>query len=106
MQVFPSNIATLATNTTRNWLARKWLRQSFRSCAGLLRLMSSEDELAAVLAHETAHVLARHHAERMSQLQLTGTLNLITSLVLGFRLPTSVVLLGVFFPYSRYGQGW
>ena len=28
---------------------------------GLLDLLSSEDELAAVLAHETAHVLARHH---------------------------------------------
>ena len=27
---------------------------------GLLDLLSSEDELAAVLAHETAHVLARH----------------------------------------------
>ncbi len=29
--------------------------------SGLLDLLSSEDELAAVLAHETAHVLARHH---------------------------------------------
>ena len=28
---------------------------------GLLDLLSSKDELAAVLAHETAHVLARHH---------------------------------------------
>ena len=27
----------------------------------LIDLLSSEDELAAVLAHETAHVLARHH---------------------------------------------
>ncbi len=42
------------------------------AAAGLLRLMSSEDELAAVIAHETAHVLARHHAERMSQMNLTG----------------------------------
>ena len=37
--------------------------------AGLLRLMKNEDELAAVLAHECAHVVARHGAERMSQAQ-------------------------------------
>ncbi len=30
---------------------------------GLLALLNSEDELANVLAHETAHVVARHHAE-------------------------------------------
>ena len=35
--------------------------------AGLLNLLRSEDELAAVLAHECAHVVARHGAERMSQ---------------------------------------
>ena len=27
---------------------------------GLLEMMSSEDEIAAVLGHETAHVVARH----------------------------------------------
>ena len=31
----------------------------------LLDMLSSEDELAAVLAHETAHVLARHHVGHM-----------------------------------------
>lgn len=29
------------------------------TCTGLLRLVSNEDELAAVLAHECAHVVAR-----------------------------------------------
>ena len=31
---------------------------------GLIEILGSEDELAAVLAHETAHVLARHHVSR------------------------------------------
>lgn len=35
---------------------------------GLLRLARSEDELAAVLAHESAHVVARHAAERITQM--------------------------------------
>ena len=31
---------------------------------GLLRLLDDEDELAAVIAHEVAHVVARHHVRR------------------------------------------
>lgn len=34
---------------------------------GLLRLASSDDEVATVIGHEIAHVTARHGAERMSQ---------------------------------------
>lgn len=34
--------------------------------AGLMDILHSEAELAAVIGHETAHVLARHHAERMT----------------------------------------
>lgn len=34
---------------------------------GLLDLVSSDDEVAAVVGHEVAHVSARHAAERMSQ---------------------------------------
>lgn len=37
---------------------------------GLFRHVHDEDELAAVLAHETAHHLARHAGERMSGLAL------------------------------------
>ena len=36
--------------------------------AGLLRMVANEDELAAVLAHESAHVVARHAAERITQM--------------------------------------
>jgi predicted Zn-dependent protease len=34
---------------------------------GLLRLVSSDDELAVVLGHEVAHAVAKHSNERMSQ---------------------------------------
>ena len=34
---------------------------------GLLKLVSSDDELAIVLGHEIGHVTARHGAERMTQ---------------------------------------
>jgi predicted Zn-dependent protease len=34
---------------------------------GLLKLASSDDELAVVMGHEIGHVIARHGAERMSE---------------------------------------
>jgi len=34
---------------------------------GLMELLGSEEELAAVLAHETGHVLARHHVSPCKQ---------------------------------------
>lgn len=41
---------------------------------GLLELLKTEDELAAVLAHEIGHVLARHSAEHLAKAQLTQAL--------------------------------
>jgi predicted Zn-dependent protease len=35
--------------------------------SGLLKLASSDDELAIVMGHEIGHVIARHGAERMSE---------------------------------------
>jgi predicted Zn-dependent protease len=37
---------------------------------GMMNLMSSEAEFAAVMAHEIAHVTARHHVTRLSRAQL------------------------------------
>ena len=44
--------------------------------AGLMRLVDNDDQLAAVIGHETGHVVARHAAERQSQ-------SVASSLVLG-----------------------
>jgi predicted Zn-dependent protease len=37
---------------------------------GIMELASGEDELAVVMGHEVAHVIARHGNERMSQMML------------------------------------
>lgn len=37
---------------------------------GLMKLVSSDDELAVVIAHEVAHAVAKHSNERMSQQML------------------------------------
>ena len=47
---------------------------------GLLRLMEDEAELAAVMAHEVSHVVARHGAKRM---QAAMGVSLAYELVLG-----------------------
>jgi len=39
---------------------------------GLLHLLSSEAELAAVLAHEVAHVIQKHHIKAMSSINTSG----------------------------------
>mgnify|MGYP002780861282 CR=1 FL=1 len=39
---------------------------------GMWKVAKTQDELAAVLAHEVAHVLARHAAERVSQQMAAG----------------------------------
>lgn len=38
--------------------------------SGILKIASSDEELATVMAHEIAHAIARHGAERMSQMLL------------------------------------
>jgi predicted Zn-dependent protease len=38
---------------------------------GLLKLVSSDDELAVVVGHEVAHAVAKHSNERMSQQLMT-----------------------------------
>jgi predicted Zn-dependent protease len=47
---------------------------------GLLRIMDNEAEMAAVIAHETSHVVARHGVK---QLQATLGVALATKLILG-----------------------
>jgi predicted Zn-dependent protease len=48
---------------------------------GLLRVLKSEAEVAAVLGHEIGHVIARHSSERLAQQQLMQ--GLLSALVVG-----------------------
>jgi beta-barrel assembly-enhancing protease len=48
---------------------------------GLLRLLHTEGEVAAVLGHEVGHVIARHSSERLAKQQLTQ--GLLGALVVG-----------------------
>jgi predicted Zn-dependent protease len=71
---------------------------------GLIDLLSNEDELAAVLAHESAHVLARHHAERMSTQNGLMIFRFLSDILFGAHLPDAAMTLGVFLPYSRLNE--
>ncbi|KFM23532.1 Mitochondrial metalloendopeptidase OMA1 [Auxenochlorella protothecoides] len=72
---------------------------------GLLGLVSSDDELAAVLAHECAHVLARHAAERMTQGGVVSVIQMIAYWGFGIPLPSDLLVPAFFLPNSRHGKG-
>ena len=50
---------------------------------GLLKVAGSQDQLAAVIGHEVAHVIAGHANERVSQQQVTGVGLELVSVILG-----------------------
>ncbi|GLI59996.1 hypothetical protein VaNZ11_002055 [Volvox africanus] len=73
--------------------------------SGLLRLLDrNDDELAAVLAHEVGHVLARHPAESMSTLNVWLLINTALRLTLGFALPDVAMYLALILPNSRKNE--
>lgn len=55
-----------------------------------------------LLLLQVGHVLARHHAERLSQLNVTGLINMLARALLGIQIPGALVVLGMFLPYSRW----
>jgi metalloendopeptidase OMA1, mitochondrial len=72
---------------------------------GLFKVARNDDQLAAVLGHEIAHVGARHAAERVSQemikqggLQVLGAATQSQAVV---QLATAAALVGITLPYSR-----
>ena len=79
--------------------------------SGLLAMASNQDQLAAVLGHEVAHVTARHANERASRAALTDVGVDIASIILGggYRNQTqgarnalsTGALLGILNPFSR-----
>ncbi len=50
---------------------------------GLLKVTQSQDQLAAVIGHEVAHVIAGHSNERVSQQQVAGLGMNVAQLILG-----------------------
>lgn len=79
---------------------------------GLLNVAENQDQLATVIGHEIAHVLADHSNERLSQSQLANTGLQITAVALGsseyaqYRDATMAALglglqYGVILPYGR-----
>lgn len=71
---------------------------------GLLRLLRTEDELAAVIAHEAGHVVARHVAERLTQGSVLELIRVLAFWTLGIPIPSGL-LTGVFFlPNSRKAE--
>lgn len=72
---------------------------------GILPVCKNEDGLAAVLAHETAHVIARHVAERMSMGKVAVALAWAIDSLLGTgSLSYSIVSLLVSLPNSRTNE--
>lgn len=72
---------------------------------GLLNVAYNQHQLAAVLAHEVAHVLANHSNERASQSALRSV-GLVTARILGASDTTLEAIdygtqLGLFLPFSR-----
>jgi len=71
---------------------------------GLFKVARNDDQLAAVLAHEVGHAIARHGAERMSQGLITqlgaAALGAATSPAYA-QLAAQAATLGIILPYSR-----
>ena len=76
---------------------------------GLLNVAVTPDQLATVIGHEVAHVLADHSNERLSQSQLANTGMQITNVALGGSQYQNVTMAalgvgvqyGVILPYGR-----
>jgi predicted Zn-dependent protease len=71
---------------------------------GLFKVAKTDDQLAAVMAHEVGHVMARHGTERVSTGMATQVGVLLGGLVIGQEyagLLGQAATLGVVLPYSR-----
>ena len=79
--------------------------QQQRSRAGLLDLVSSDDELAGILAHEMAHVLARHSAEQLTRnafvVAAAAAVEALTGVAAGGNLVATAAQLALTLPNSR-----
>jgi len=71
---------------------------------GIVKVAKSQDQLATVLGHEVAHVIAHHANERVSQQAVAGTLMQVAGATLDPRLAAALgagAQVGVLLPFSR-----
>lgn len=74
---------------------------------GLLKLLrgpAMETQVAAVLGHEIAHVVARHAAERMTQSEVAALLRTAVYIVVGIPIPAGAAAAVFFLPHSRRSE--
>ncbi|HUA57976.1 MAG TPA: M48 family metallopeptidase [Verrucomicrobiae bacterium] len=77
---------------------------------GLIKLASEEDEFAGALAHEIAHVAARHMTCRASEQQLARAAGIVPSILLGglgglaVRQATDAAIPATFRTFSRHDE--
>jgi predicted Zn-dependent protease len=74
---------------------------------GLIEITESEDELAAVIAHEMGHVAARHATEQITTLQLSQIAMLVALSAVGGVSPIALegTRLGYILGILRYSRG-
>lgn len=70
---------------------------------GILKVATTQDQLAAVLGHEVAHVIAKHGAERVSQGLVTEQVMSVASAVIDPKKPQSQYLLGALGLGAQFG---
>lgn len=71
---------------------------------GILKMAKNDDQLATVMAHEVAHALARHGAERMSHQQISSGVQQLGSILIGATAPEYAGAFTMAYGYgSQYG---
>ena len=68
---------------------------------GILGVAENQDQLAAVLGHEVAHVIARHSAERMSVSRVSGVGGAVLGAGIGTGNAGVLTALGLDLPFGR-----
>jgi len=71
---------------------------------GIFAVATTQDELAAVIGHEVAHVTGQHSLERANQELITGNIVDLGAAAIGGDIGQMVALgadLGIFLPYGR-----
>ncbi len=68
---------------------------------GIPEVADNQDQLAAVMGHEVAHVIARHSAERTTIRHTSGTIGAVGGAVIGRGNAGTLTALGLDLPFGR-----